>query len=244
MERRAALGMGAAMLVVACGGCKSLSTRVAEVGCGEPDLRREAVLAIGEDRRAQDAPKVIRMLILVARNDHDPMVRAAAARALGGIEGEDVVATLVHVLGNDPSPYVRSDAAHALGRNAHPDGLDPLIDAFRSDADLDVRLAAADGLSGYRDLKAVDALIEGLRADRISVAHKAWESLRYMTGQGLPRDPGYWQNFLASTDEPFARYGRPPRLPKGVSQRPHMTQTVGGFLQGLFEEDPRAAELK
>jgi hypothetical protein len=225
-------------------GCNGLSARVGEVADEAPDVRREAVTAIGDSRRARRMKKISDLLCLVARNDEDPLVRAAAAQALANVKGEKADETLLYVLANDRSVYVRTDAARSLGVRGTPEGLDALIVALRTDPEVDVRVAAADALSTYKDLQAAEALADQVETANIAVAHKCWEDLRYMTGQDLPRRTDPWREFLATSKKPFRRYGRPPPLPKGKNQRPYIIQGPGDLLKSLFAEDPYEAELK
>lgn len=236
------LGIGIGLLWAA--GCGGLSARVVQVADESPDVRREAVTAIGDSGRAKRVAKLSELLCLVARNDQDPMVRAAAAQSLGNAKGGNVIETLIYVLANDKSLYARADAARSLGRHAVPEGIEPLVQALRTDPELDVRLAAADALRTYREVRAAEGLADQVEAPNIAAAHKCWVNLRYMTGQDLPRAAGPWREFLASSKKPFRHYGHPPALPKGKSQRPHMTQGVGDFVKDLFKEDSSEAELK
>lgn len=222
----------------------SLGTRVIQLESEDADVRREAVLAIASSNKVESAPALVRLLCVVARTDPDAMVRAGAARALGRVEGEGVVDTLVEVLRADPSAYVRSDAAMALGRKGAPEGLPALVEAMRNDANTDVRVAAGGALRHFKDRAAAEALVAGLEDSNVAQAHKCWESLRYVTGQDLPREPAPWEAFFASAEDPFARHGRPPRAPKGKNQRPVMTKTVGQFFKNLFAEDVQKAELE
>ena len=247
-----------AMLLVLAAGCtvdpsfgplarifpKPIGTRVVEVENDDPDVRREAVLAIAKSGKADSVPTLMRLLCLVAKKDRDPMVRAATAQALGDVEGDEVVPTLKELLAGDSDALVRADAAASLGRKASPDGLEALIAAMDADPDLDVRLAAEGALRYYKDRAAADALVRGLAKSDIGEAQKCWEGLRYMTGQDLPRASAPWEEFLASAEDPFARHGRPPRLPKGESQRPAITKGVRHFVGSLFEKDVREGELE
>ncbi len=222
----------------------SLAERVIDVGSDNADTRREAVQAIGEHDKVDDIPAIRELMVLVARTDRSPLVRAAACQALANIKHLEAREALVGRLAEDPDPYVRADAATALGVQGDPASIEPLATAMREDKDVDVRIAAADALSGIRERAAATALVGGLNARDVGVAHTAWESLRYMTGQDLPREPGPWTDFLVSADEPLDRYGKPPALPEGENQRPRMRRGVREFLANIVEEDPVEAELK
>jgi len=223
---------------------RPLGSRVVELESENPDVRRKAVEAVAKSGKTETVPSLVRLLCLVARKDRDAMVRSAAAQALGGVKGEGVLETLAGVLAKDENPYVRSAAAGALGRQAVQQSVPALIEAMQGDASVDVRLAAEDALRNFKDRSAAEALANGLGKSDIAEVQKCWESLRYMTGQDLPREPAAWDAFLASAEDPFARHGRPPPLPKGQSQRPAITKGVGDFFKGLFEKDVRESELK
>lgn len=223
---------------------RPLGARVVEIESENPDVRRKAVEAIAKSGKTGTVPSLVRLLCLVAQKDRDAMVRSAAVQALGGVKGEGAFETLAEVLAKDENPYVRSDAARALGRQAVPEAVPVLIEAMRGDASIDVRLAAEDALRNFKDRSAAEALASGLGKSDIAEVQKCWESLRYMTGQDLPRQIAAWDAYLASAEDPFARHGRPPPLPKGESQRPTFTKGIGDFFKDLFEKDVHESELE
>ena len=242
----AGLLFGAALAACAalCGGCTSLATNVRQVESNDPNVRRQGVESIARNPGAKRYPKVRELLCLVARSDPDPQVRGAACRALGRNEGEGVIDTLTHVLENDREPYVRVDAVAGLAMHRGPEAIPPIAKALAQDPSLDVQVAAAQALRKYKERSAADALVGGVGASNIAVAQNSWESLRYMTGQNLPRDPDPWKQYLKSTQKPFARYGRPPPLPKGEDQRPFVVRGPADAVKDLFKEDVREGELK
>jgi hypothetical protein len=210
----------------------------------QPDERREALQAIAADRSARVVPEVVAIFCLRAKDDPDPMVRSAAVHGLADMDGPDVIPTLGMVLARDGSPYVRVDAAAALGRHSQPECMAPLAQALRSDEQGDVRIAAAEALRGFRDKSAAEALVAALADEDLAVAQRAWESLRYMTGQDLPRQVRPWGDFLASATDPFQSYGKPPPVPAGQNQRPRFTKGPLDFIKGLFAKDVNQAELE
>ncbi|MFO8014580.1 MAG: HEAT repeat domain-containing protein, partial [Phycisphaerae bacterium] len=173
----------------------STAERVIAVQSPLADRRREALQEIVEDKKARQVESVVKLYCLVARTDADPMVRSAAVRGLAVLKGEAVVPTLCHVLETDKSGYVRSDAAAALGRHETPSAMEALVDALASDASTDVRVAAAESLRRFQTKRAAGALADALDCRDIAVAHSAWRSLRYMTGQDLPRETEPWTQF-------------------------------------------------
>ena len=223
---------------------RPLGARLVELENENPDVRRKAVEAIAKSGKAETVPSLVRLLCLVAQKDRDAMVRSAAVQALGDVEGEGVLETLAAVLAKDGNPYVRTGAAEALGRQAAPPTVQALVEVMQTDSSVDVRIAAEEALRNFKDRSAAAALASGLGKSDIAEVQKCWESLRYMTGQDLPRVPASWDAFLASAEDPFARHGRPPPLPKGESQRPTFTKGFGDFFRGLFEKDVRERELE
>jgi HEAT repeat protein len=222
----------------------STADQLARIESEQPDQRREGLQAVAADAAARKVPAVVKLFCLVAKTDRDPMVRSAAVRGLAQMEGEDVLPALALVLAKDASPFVRCDAAVSLGRQARPGCVAPLAAALASDVNSGVRLAAAEALRNFKDKAAANALVGALDDPSLAAAMKAWESLRYMTGQNMPRKAQPWEDFLRLADDPFLAYGKPPPMPKGENQRPTFTKGPLDAIQGLFAKDPREAELQ
>jgi hypothetical protein len=232
-----------------------LSARVAQVESPKADERREALQALAADKRAIAEPSIAKLFCIVAlsarqydearaRPDEDPMVRATAVAGLANMQGDGVLDTLGKVALNDKNVYVRREAVLALASRVPAEGAAVMIEALKNDSSPDVRLAAAEGLRHFRDKAALQALIEVVEDANIAIATKAWESLRYMTGQALPREALPWGEFMTSADDPFMYYGKPPPLPRGPNQRPHFTKGPREFIWNLFKKDVRDAELR
>jgi len=143
----------------------------------------------------------------------------------------------------DESPYVRIDAARSLGQQKDAGAAAPLMEVLRADRMADVRVAAAEALRNFKDKAAAKALVTALDDSSLAVSRKAWESLRYMTGQNMPRKGEAWQDFFTNAGDPFASYGKPPPMPKGENQRPQFTRGPGEFIRDLFAADVNEAEL-
>jgi len=156
----------------------------------------------------------------------------------------DVLETLSYVAVNDKDHHVRTDAVEALGRRVPPEGMPAVVEALQKDTRSDVRIMAAEALRRFRDTDAARTLVATLNDRDLAVGQKAWESLRYMTGQDLPRTPEAWTEYFASAEQPFARYGKAPKLPKGENLRPHLRTGLGEFFRSLFKKDPLEAELE
>ena len=218
--------------------------KVPRIESAKPDERREALQAVAADAGARQSANVIKLYCLVATTDKDPMVRSAAVRGLGDMQGEGILAALGLVLEKDESPYVRMDAAASLGRRGNPEGIPDLAKAVAKDPQSDVRAAAAEALRYFKDKAAGQVLVKALSDPSLAVEQKAWESLRYMTGQNIPRMAQPWEDFFVASEHPFEAYGKPPPMPEGQNQRPKFRKGPLEFIQGLFAKDVREQELE
>jgi hypothetical protein len=220
------------------------ATRIAQLESLKADERREALQVLAADKSATAIPSVVTIFCTLARTDKDPAVRDAAVHGLAGMQGDAVLETLTAVATGDRSPYVRREAIVSLGRRVPPEGAAAMIKALKEDSSVDVRLAAAENLSRFREKVAAGALVAVIEDNDVGVATRAWASLRYMTGQNLPRQRQAWADFLVSADDPFVLYGKPPPPPRGANQRPTFTKGPGQFIKNLFEKDVHEAEMK
>jgi hypothetical protein len=241
----------------------SLTARLADIENEQPDVRREALTVLAADRTSRADPEVVKLFCLMARHrvdifkqvspltgkqveirvDTDPMVRSAAVRGLAYMDGEGVVDTIADSLLHDKNVFVRCDAAQALGSRVPAEGAAALIEAVKNDTSTDVRVAAAESLRQFQNKAAADALVDAVQDADIAIAMRSWESLRFMTGQDLPRETVAWRDFFATTESPFAAYGKPPPMLPGDNQRPMLKTGLSDFFNGLFRKDIRQAEL-
>ena len=223
---------------------QSVEGQIAQIESPKADERRQALDALAARKDARSVPSVVRIFCILAKSDKDIMVRDAAVRGLADMQGEGVIETLSHVVTSDKNPYVRREGVLSLARRVPPEGAPAMIQALRSDSSADVRVAAAENLCRFREKAAAEALAAVIEDSDVAVALRAWESLRYMTGQDLPRQAQPWTEFLASADDPFTRYGKPPPLPKAASQRPQFTRGPRELIRDMLKPDVREAELK
>lgn len=167
-----------------------------------PDVRREAALALGRSRlREEEKEKVRELLGALLRRDPEALVRSAAAASLGRLDGEAGVALLSEGL-KDPEAMVRADVCRGLGATGAESAVEPLVGALKRDADVDVRCAAARALGNFRGAKARRALLEALEADRPAVRTAAWQALRRATGaKRLPPERAAWEKWFAEQAE-------------------------------------------
>lgn len=119
--------------------------------------------------------EIAEMLRPMLRSDVDPVVRAAAGRALGRLGAREAVPDLIKAL-DDASADVRVVAAAALWRLPDPAATDPLL-AHVKDQDKSVREWAALALGVIADRKAVPELVRMLGDPERSVRLAALRSL-------------------------------------------------------------------
>jgi len=121
------------------------------------------------------ARRDVKGLIRALGYKKDWEVRAAAARALGGIKDPRAVEPLIAALKDEDSD-VRKAAARALGEIKDPRAVEPLIAALE-DEELRVRAAAAEALGQIGDARAVAPLIAALKDTDKYVRKAATEAL-------------------------------------------------------------------
>ena len=126
-------------------GDSDIQTRTAAAAA----LGRIAALArVAATETPPDANACITYLVQ-SLSDDAPLVRHAAAGALGAIGDRRATSALIARL-KDRHPAVRAAAAFALGRIADPASAAALQDSIRTDPDESVREAAQEALRGIR----------------------------------------------------------------------------------------------
>lgn len=169
----------------------------------DPEQRRRGITLIA-NAPFGDAPPYVEVYRR-ALTDADPMVRAAAAHALG-LNGDPADAILLANLLSDESEIVRFNAARGLQRlhRSETAVLNPLTNTMRNDPDPAVRRAAATALGQYAEPSVVESLIGALDDRSLAVNEAARRSLRFLTGQDFGLSPADWLNWWRSADAPFA----------------------------------------
>lgn len=122
----------------------------------ETEERRDAVMRLGAFHRA-DASRAV----LSALTDSAPIVRVAAAVAVGSLPPEESTRLLIPML-NDRDPFVRQEVAYVLGGTQNRRAVAALVERLSSDKDDGVRGAAAVALGMIRDEEAVVPLVQVL----------------------------------------------------------------------------------
>src|SRR5690606_22293129 len=102
------------MLHMSTGKFKRRFGRTAAAWRGKKTLQRNAAVALGNTRN----PRVVPALARALREDPKPLVRGAAAWALGRIGGEEARAALEQARAAEHDPSVLDEMPRALGRRA------------------------------------------------------------------------------------------------------------------------------
>jgi hypothetical protein len=163
--------------------------------------RQAAILNLA-DRDFGDGDDYVTVYRSAAVSDDDPLVRAAAVRALN-LARVDAPEIFTAALDSEEAT-IRLEAAKALANLPAPAAEDKLLELAENPTEQqDVRIAAANALRNYPDL-AVARRLANLLTDRdFGVAWQSAESLRYLTGQDFDYEPGKWLTFLSQTKRPF-----------------------------------------
>ena len=170
----------------------------------DPDDRREGTLLIA-NAPFGGSPPYLRTYRDYVEHEQDPLVKAAAVRALakhGTAEDAPLIARqLTH-----ENVQVRWEAAKGLQRIHNPQVVRDLLEVLRDPEErLDVRVAAARALGQYREDRVFQGLVAALDARQLAVNAAAEQSLETLTGQTLGRDPRPWLSWYNSaTGDRFA----------------------------------------
>lgn len=140
-------------------------------------------------------------------NERDPIVKAAAIRALGRHgEPSDAIRILPHLA--HENVQVRWEAAKALQRLHNEIVVPDLLKTLANDAEhSDVRIAAAVALGQYPEDRVFQGLIAGINARELAVNMASKNSLVTLTGVDRGLDAAEWltwYNGLAKPQDAFA----------------------------------------
>ncbi len=143
---------------------KALDALVAALRDTEVEVRVAAADSLGRTGSPEATPHLIARFNDFAEQGE---VRAAAARAVGGLRDSRAVPALLGLL-SDNDPKVRQWVASALGRIGDSRAVDPLIGAL-SDSDPAVRGWAALALARFRDRRIIDPLLKAAKDSEAQV---------------------------------------------------------------------------
>lgn len=140
-----------------------------------PDAIEQLIAALAGIDRADDADWVKTGMFVNALDSGRPVLKMAAANALGRIGDPSTVEPLVARLSDDHAG-VRARAARACGQIGNPVAVDPLVSVL-PDRNIDVRREAAAALASIESPTATAALFELLEDDNEVIRHIAVTAL-------------------------------------------------------------------
>jgi hypothetical protein len=170
----------------------------------DPDARRRGTLLIANsDFGGVDV--YVRAYRDYVENDRNPLVKAAAIRALAK-HGEPADALLIAANLDHENVQVRWEAAKGLQRLHNPLVVPDLLAVLRAASEeSDVRVAAATAVAQYPEDRVFQGLVAALDARELAVNDAARDALRTLTGQQFDLDPRAWLSWYNQTDDdPFA----------------------------------------
>ncbi len=170
----------------------------------DPDVRREAIVALSEKDYGDDE-RILQYLVNALENDPEPSVRSAAARALGRAGNDQYAQPLAQALA-DTHQRVRWDVAVALDNVHGEEAAEKLIERLGRDESPDVRAASAHALRHYETLEVVRELVRALDDEAFNVQFQARASLVEITGYSYGYDSSRWHG-VASGQEPLQSPG-------------------------------------
>lgn len=176
----------------------------------DPDNRRRGITLLANSSFG-GAPEYLAMYRDYVAKDRDPLVRAAAVKALARFGTAEDATLIVMWLrrSNVESTQVRRAAAAALQRLHNPSVVPVLLRSLRDpDEESQVRTAVATSLGQYPENQVFVGLIAALQANDLAINQAASESLRTLTGQVFGTDWDAWyewgQRVVDTNTELFA----------------------------------------
>lgn len=169
----------------------------------DADARRRGTLLLANAPFGGNPP-YLRMYRSHAEMDPNPLVQAAAIRALARW-GDPSDAPLIASKLDHPNVQVRWEAAKGLQRLHEPAVVPSLLSVLDNEEEnTDVRVAAATALGQYAQDRVFQGLVAALDARPLAVNLAAQESLRTLTGQTFELEPRAWLAWYGEAEAPFA----------------------------------------
>jgi len=173
----------------------------------DPDRRRMGVIGLSSKSWGLKEP-YLKGYAALLKTDKNPLVRAAAARALGKAKDPNYAPAVTRAL-LDTNVNVRQDVATALDSVYDDTSAGPLRIRAASDVDQDVRAKACRALRHHRSIAVARTLVDCLSDKTFSVRHQAHTSLTDIVGEDLGYDAENWASVIVGTTLP----------PKSVPQK-------------------------
>lgn len=173
----------------------------------DPGKQRRGVVLLSNSYFGGSTANVKLYRLLVARDTDqlvDPLVRAAAVRALGRWGEPEDAKIIATYLNDDAYEQVRLEASKSLQR-LHEDSVESAIWRRLVDEDeiesIQIELAIA--LGQYPSDASFQALVRSLDNRSLALNLAAADSLRVLTGENFGIDGPLWLSWYESTKTPF-----------------------------------------
>ncbi len=166
----------------------------------DPDRRRLGVVGLSSKRWGLKEP-YLKGYAALLKTDKNPLVRAAAARALGKAKDPNYAPNVTRAL-QDTNANVRQDVATALDSVYDDASAGPLRSRAVSDVDQDVRAKSCRALRHHRTIAVARTLADCLSDKAFSVRHQAHTSLTEIVGEDLGYDAENWASVIVGTALP------------------------------------------
>jgi len=161
----------------------------------DPDRRRMGVIGLSSKKWGLKEP-YLKGYAALLKTDKDPLVRAAAARALGKAKDPNYAPAVTLAL-LDTDVNVRQDVATALDSVYDDTSAGPLRNRAISDVDQDVRAKSCRALRHHRSIAVARTLVDCLSDKTFSVRHQAHASLTEIVGEDRGYDAENWASVIS-----------------------------------------------
>ena len=115
---------------------------------------------------SQRSPKVVPMLLDIARSNPDPKLRLTAIKRLGEHHNEQVTEELIKLYDADQTKDIRAQVLRALVESRTPRGNAKVLEIARSGNDIAIRQVAVRYIGEMKDAASLDELIRIYDADK------------------------------------------------------------------------------
>ena len=162
----------------------------------DPDRRRQGVVGLSSKDWGLKEP-YLKGYAALLKTDKDPLVRAAAVRALGRAHDPNYAPDVTRAL-MDTDVTVRQDAATALDKVYDNSSAPALRNRVLNDVDQDVRANSCRALRHHRNIAVARALVDCLSDKAFSVRYQAHGSLVEIVGKDLGYDGQNWADMVGA----------------------------------------------
>ncbi len=165
----------------------------------DADERREGLTLLA-NAPFGGTPTYVEYYRMYVVEEHDPLVRAAAIKALGRFGAPEDAIIIIPWLSRvtSESVQVRREAALALQRLHNPTVVPDLLRSLADEGEEGgVRSPVATALGQYPEGRVLSGLMLALQANKLSINLSAAESLHLLTGQSFGIDGYAWVDWYS-----------------------------------------------